>query len=550
MLSKHHNRWVFTFVFCLQLVAVKSQTMIFDLVQLIDSKKYQEVIAKSDSLLSLELPDASKARIYQLRADAFYYLNDIEASLDDYLLAIEFGEMDNSTPLSLIMECYSHAGWCYRELGILTKAVSYYSVALRHAQHLEDSVEIATQMSNLALLNSRLGDFEKGLEFLYEAYKIDVARSDTSALGFDLRNLAEIKMEMGDNIGAIQDLHESLNFLSASSGNRNSFAIRLGNIGEAFLRIGQLDSARYYLQNSHHELIKLGDSVNAIVKWIDLARVALENDEIENARSLAGNARNYFSRLEDNQYLVYANLVLISVYFEQGLHNNALGLVNETIKICREQGYLSELKDCYYLQTQLLEKQNRYTEALNSFKIYQVLEDSLITISSRNMLARMETRYEIDNIEKQNEILRLENEISAQKMAAQQARLNWVIAGLILLIIASFVITSILISRHKLKKRLLEAEISDLRNQIRIVFEGDTQSLELDKPSFNASLRQPLTDREFEILSLAITNKSNNEIAESIFVSVNTVKFHLKKIYEKLGVSNRKEALRHIISQP
>jgi LuxR family maltose regulon positive regulatory protein len=36
---------------------------------------------------------------------------------------------------------------------------------------------------------------------------------------------------------------------------------------------------------------------------------------------------------------------------------------------------------------------------------------------------------------------------------------------------------------------------------------------------------------------------SNKEMAERIFVSENTVKFHLKNIYSKLAVSNRLQAI-------
>lgn len=54
---------------------------------------------------------------------------------------------------------------------------------------------------------------------------------------------------------------------------------------------------------------------------------------------------------------------------------------------------------------------------------------------------------------------------------------------------------------------------------------------------------EQLSSREREIFSLIASIKTNKEIAEELNVSVNTVKFHIKNIYEKLEISSRKEAL-------
>lgn len=52
-----------------------------------------------------------------------------------------------------------------------------------------------------------------------------------------------------------------------------------------------------------------------------------------------------------------------------------------------------------------------------------------------------------------------------------------------------------------------------------------------------------LTRREQEILSLLANGRSNTEIAEFFDCSINTVKYHLKNIFKKLGVNNRKDAV-------
>jgi LuxR family maltose regulon positive regulatory protein len=60
----------------------------------------------------------------------------------------------------------------------------------------------------------------------------------------------------------------------------------------------------------------------------------------------------------------------------------------------------------------------------------------------------------------------------------------------------------------------------------------------------NGPLLEPLTDRELAVLRFLPTMMSNTEIASEMFVSVNTVKTHLKHVYRKLDVADRRDAVR------
>lgn len=53
-----------------------------------------------------------------------------------------------------------------------------------------------------------------------------------------------------------------------------------------------------------------------------------------------------------------------------------------------------------------------------------------------------------------------------------------------------------------------------------------------------------LTKREIEVLQLVLEGKSSKEVATSLCCSKRTVDFHLARVYEKLQVSNRVQAMR------
>ncbi len=104
-------------------------------------------------------------------------------------------------------------------------------------------------------------------------------------------------------------------------------------------------------------------------------------------------------------------------------------------------------------------------------------------------------------------------------------------------------VSYVLSVRSKMKRQLLTSQIDNLNTQVSSLVEGTTDGLKIDREEIDNRAANPLTDREFEILMLAVSGKNNSEIAEELHVSVNTIKFHMKKLYEKLGVNSRKAAL-------
>lgn len=54
---------------------------------------------------------------------------------------------------------------------------------------------------------------------------------------------------------------------------------------------------------------------------------------------------------------------------------------------------------------------------------------------------------------------------------------------------------------------------------------------------------EPLTDREMDVLRLMAEGLKYEEIANQLYISLNTVRSHVKSIYGKLGVNNRTKAI-------
>jgi len=75
----------------------------------------------------------------------------------------------------------------------------------------------------------------------------------------------------------------------------------------------------------------------------------------------------------------------------------------------------------------------------------------------------------------------------------------------------------------------------------RILERFDAQAPRPGGPAEAASV--PLTDSERAVLRFLPSHMTNEEISQALFLSINTVKTHLRSAYRKLGVSSRREAI-------
>jgi ATP/maltotriose-dependent transcriptional regulator MalT len=66
---------------------------------------------------------------------------------------------------------------------------------------------------------------------------------------------------------------------------------------------------------------------------------------------------------------------------------------------------------------------------------------------------------------------------------------------------------------------------------------------DLKQDKINEQLNSPLSEREFEVVQLIYKCVSNNQIAQQLFISINTIKKHINSAYLKIEATTRTNAL-------
>jgi DNA-binding NarL/FixJ family response regulator len=90
-------------------------------------------------------------------------------------------------------------------------------------------------------------------------------------------------------------------------------------------------------------------------------------------------------------------------------------------------------------------------------------------------------------------------------------------------------------SRSEPAERLLET--------IRAVGSGQMVFPFLDVRQLRPDPLQGLTERERALLAAMARGRTNDELAKDLGISINTVKFHLRNLYDKLSIRNRSQAI-------
>lgn len=104
---------------------------------------------------------------------------------------------------------------------------------------------------------------------------------------------------------------------------------------------------------------------------------------------------------------------------------------------------------------------------------------------------------------------------------------------------------------------LKNAEPSELANTIQQIMQGNSvlspevteRVLETLRQAQQNQAQALLSNREIEVLKLMAKGNSTRQIAETLFISENTVKTHIRHILEKLEVNNRAQAVSKAIEK-
>ncbi len=444
-----------------------------------------------------------------------------------------------------IAKAYNAKGYMAKRENRFLKSVEYYKRALGFLEKSTDTLLKTICLNNLGVSLRKIND-EKA------AYNYYMIALDLAKKSHNEKQAARILNGIGNVFVNTEEYKKALYYFKKSlalelkNKNIKGQEYNYANIGEVFIYTKQYDSAEYYLKKSL-DIARLIYRPNPpAIEYNLMAFLYKNKGDYLKAIYYYDKAIPIFDSLNIKRYLAnsYINRGLSKLNFNK--YQEAYKDINKGLKIAKEIKSKENTSLGYNALVSYYVKQNNYKKALDAHIMAKTFHDSIVNMTTKNTIISTQILYETK--EKDEQIKRLANEKELEKAAsARNFRMMIGIAVFsFILIIFLYLYFSL---RRKNKDLELEQKNSEIHSYVLKIkdLEQKMNSEGNQKIDIDAKLKKmDLTKREIDVLKHIAEGLTNDEIANKMFISKNTVKSHIKNIYLKLDVKNRIQVIKKL----
>lgn len=451
---------------------------------------------------------------------------------------------------TLLNRYYFTKGVAYGQLGKADSSIFFLEKCIDHALEVNDDYNLMRAYNSMGVLLRIQGQHDSSLESFQNAEKIIVKHSNTE-------RFAKHKSDVLGNIGGI--FYQLKDYSSAKRYSTSALEIAkhyndTSELAYGYLRLAIVaqaqDSLREsldYNQQASLFLETFGDFNTLSFVENNLGNIYKDQKDFEQALLHHKKANEYAEILGEEAVKAHTLLSIGESYFQLNNLTKSFENAINGLRIAEEGNFPIHTKNAHDLLYKIAVEERDFEKALEERNAYLIVNDSLNTADAQERLAEVETKYETEK--KEAEIGRLELDNELQELQLSKTRNQLIGTGIIALLIigGGIVFVGLRNKRIKAERIAQEHQMDALKQRLlELQMESSSMQLTYNLEDLNDKLHTPLTEREHDALALSLEGKLNKEIADELFVSVNTVKFHLRNIYQKLGVTNKKEAKAYV----
>lgn len=461
------------------------------------------------------------------------------------------------------------AGELNRMAGNYDRAIQLLNRCLDYKVNWKDLKDLSLTHNNLGKTYGQKGMYELAINHFLEALKLMEKSGNLLGQSFYLNNLGAM-YDLQKNYQMSLDYYKKALDIKTKLENEYAIAASLTNLGITYYNLGDLDEALSHHKRAY-EIYKKGDRPEKWIRTINnIGEIFIAKKESNRAKEYFEEAMSYDSLITDQKLRIsissnYGHTLILLKEFEK-----AKKYLNQAEKMAIEAQSFSSLSQINSLKSDLFkalgEKHADLDLLLNSLDYLNrsiSYNDSMINKENIRSIAEMQAKYEYEKNKRlinESKLSIAEKEKKIQKNKAD----IFLWSGVSLLLLLVVIITFLLYFFKQRKNLLMKGQLNLIESQkVSLEQLNEKVKTQLDKTMISLHEKEELLEnvfsksrdkklpsellslskREMEVLSYLALGWSDDMLAEKLFVSKSTIKTHLRRVYSKLLVKGRAEAV-------
>jgi signal transduction histidine kinase len=338
------------------------------------------------------------------------------------------------------------------------KSFDYSQEARKYARNLNYKQGIAEAASNMGMIYSQQGNYDRAIENYLEALKLYEEQRLPERIAFVLNVLGVAYSKRGNNRLSLESYEKARKIYTDARDNRG-LARTFGNLASLYSDEGNDNNALVYYEKALALHRELGDSAHVafVLNGIGIAYINL--GDYDKALTFFSATEQIFASVPmEISRLVLGDLYnnFAVAYYSKGLFKEALEKVRKALDIAQESGLRHLRQNSYAILSDIYKGLGNYQLALEYSQRDNQLKDSIFSDESDKLLAAAVRGYEIKRKEDSIRTLTQDKQIRDQQLQLQTQQLQLQNQQLIFLAIGFVLfiaVLGLLANGYRIKRR-------------------------------------------------------------------------------------------------
>ncbi|PCE66287.1 LuxR C-terminal-related transcriptional regulator [Sediminicola luteus] len=441
-----------------------------------------------------------------------------------------------------IAKTYDRMGITARYASDYGKSIAHHKRALGYFEQSTDTMARIKCLNSIGVTYRKLNLEKQAFKYYFQAYTLSKDMGHSRSMAIALNGIGNVFVNTKEYDKALHYFRKALK-IEESLGNERGMEYDYANMGEVFIHTQAYDSAYVYL-NKAWELSEFNHRKDGRgIKQNLLGLLFQKKGDFETSNQHYSKAVSIFEQHKNPRYLSNTLINLGVNHLHLGHMAQAKTFIDQGLATAQAINSKDNTLLGYEALSEFYAQNGAYKEALDARNLAVLFKDSILNEASQKSIISSQVAFEAQA--KDDTIKQLAKEKEANRIRADVNLQTIVVLSIaaLLIIIGGFIVFWLYRKNVDLRFQQKNQALKNYLQELDALRLGQTEApIDFKEKVMGFEL----SNREVEVLELITKGYSNNEIAEALFVSQNTVKTHIKNIYLKLDVKNRVQALKKV----